>query len=239
MQSPATFMISVITFKSPIFKKNTSQFHITLKVHCLVSALSYFHLSNVMWVQSEKTARCTLKNTKLFSSLLKNIRHSHTSCRTITTRVMAKFAPGCVAHPAAAWVPQLVRKYLTAVQRDMQEISLQTTEMTSARQIPSSSCSFAQYELSVLTGILCYSREKSRDLHSSPHGEGSCWGLPCAGIPFLSYLPFPIWLFYMRLFLMIFFFLKLLFQRLSSEAAKLSYQPPPLLVIFGVQPLCF
>lgn len=38
-------------------------------------------------------------------------------CRTTTTRVMAKFAPGSVAHPAAAWVPQLVRKYLTAVQR--------------------------------------------------------------------------------------------------------------------------
>lgn len=47
MQSPATFMISVITFKSPVFKKNISQFHITLKVHCLASALSYFHLSNV------------------------------------------------------------------------------------------------------------------------------------------------------------------------------------------------
>lgn len=40
-------MISVITFKSPIFKKNISQFHITLRVQCLASALSYFHLSNV------------------------------------------------------------------------------------------------------------------------------------------------------------------------------------------------
>lgn len=79
---------------------------------------------------------------------------------------MAKFAPGCVAHPAAAWVPQLVRKYLTAVQRDLQRNSLWTTEMTSARWIPSSSCSIAQYELYVLTGILCYSRDKSRELHS-------------------------------------------------------------------------
>lgn len=87
-------------------------------------------------------------------------------CRTITTRVMAQFAPGCVAHPAAAWVPQLVRKYLTAVQRDVQGNSLQTTEMTSARQIPNSSCSFAQYELYVLTENFCYSGEKSRDLHS-------------------------------------------------------------------------
>lgn len=102
-------------------------------------------------------------------------------CRTIATRVISKFAPGCAARPAAAWVPQLVRKYLTAVQRDVQGNSLQTTEMTSAGQIPSSSCSFAQYELYVLTGILCYSRGKSRDLHSLlPHGEGSCSGLPCA-----------------------------------------------------------
>lgn len=46
MQSPATFMISVITFKSPVFKENIKQFHITLGVQFLASALSFFHLSN-------------------------------------------------------------------------------------------------------------------------------------------------------------------------------------------------
>lgn len=68
-------------------------------------------------------------------------------CRTITTRVMTKFAPGSVAHPATAQVPRLIRKHLTAVQRDMvpsaraNESYLRTTEMPSARHIPSSTCS--------------------------------------------------------------------------------------------------
>lgn len=99
---------------------------------------------------------------------------------------MAKFAPGCVAHPAAAWVPWLERKYLTAVQRDMQGNSLWTTGMTTARQIPSSACSFAQYELYVLTGILCYSREKSRD----PHSLSAIWRRKLIRPPLCQVLPF-------------------------------------------------
>lgn len=98
---------------------------------------------------------------------------------------MAKFAPGSVAHPAA-WVPQLVRKYWTAVQRDMQGNSLWTTEMTSARQIPSSSCSFAHYKLYVVTGILCYNREKSRDLHSL----SATWRKKLVRHPLCQALPF-------------------------------------------------
>lgn len=99
---------------------------------------------------------------------------------------MAKFAPGCVAHPAAAWVPWLERKYLTAVQRDMQGNSLWTTGMTTARQIPSSACSFAQYELYVLTGILCYSREKSRD----PHSLSAIWRRKLIRPPLCQVFPF-------------------------------------------------
>lgn len=47
MQSPATFMISVVTFKSPIFKENIKRFHTTLGVQLLASALCFFHLSNM------------------------------------------------------------------------------------------------------------------------------------------------------------------------------------------------
>lgn len=142
-------------------------------------------------------------------------------CRTIATRVISKFAPGCAACPAAAWVPQLVRKYLTAVQRDVQGNSLQTIEMTSAGQIPSSSCSFAQYELYVLTGILCYSRGKSRDLHSLlPHGEGSCSGLPCARHSLSLSTSFPnLIILHEAISHDDFFF----FLITVSEAAKLSY----------------
>lgn len=121
MQSPATFMISVITFKSPIFKKNIKEFHITLGVQLLASALSFFHLSNMSvsakWKNSQMQAN---KHKTFFLSLKEYLTQAILAvfyCRTTTTRVMAKFAPGSVAHPAAAWVPQLVRKYLTAVQR--------------------------------------------------------------------------------------------------------------------------
>lgn len=44
MQSLATFIISVITFKSTILKENIKQLHITLGVQLLASALSFFHL---------------------------------------------------------------------------------------------------------------------------------------------------------------------------------------------------
>lgn len=151
---------------------------------------------------------------------------------------MAKFAPGSVAHPAA-WVPQLVRKHLTAVQRDMQGNSLWTTEMTSTRQIPSSSCSFAHYELHVLTGILCYSREKSRDLHSL----STTWRRKPVRPPLCQAFPFPLTFLsqfdYLHKAVSPDDFFKLLFQRLISEAETLSYRTPqPLSVIFGMQPLC-
>lgn len=114
MQSSATFMISVITFKSPVFKENINQFHITLGVQLLPCPLSSSIYQTWLQVQSERTAICMQTNIKLSSSLLKDVVHRP---RTITTRVIAKFPPGSAAHPAAAWVLQLIGKHLAAVQR--------------------------------------------------------------------------------------------------------------------------
>lgn len=152
-----------------------------------------------LWVQSERTARCMEAHTELSPSQTQAILAAF-CCRTITTRGTAKSAPGPVAHPAAAWMPQPVRKYLTAVQRDLAPSArangncLRTTEMPSAGHNPSSTCSqisFPQYKLYVLTGILGYWRERTWD-----HSLSTTWRRklvrppPCRVFLSLS-LPFP------------------------------------------------
>lgn len=59
-------------------RKNINQFHLNSPLSFSCSQLLPFF--KCVWVQSERTARCTLINIKLFPSLLKNVRHSHTSC---------------------------------------------------------------------------------------------------------------------------------------------------------------
>lgn len=164
MQSRATFMISVNTFKSPVFKKNIEQFHITLRVQLLASALSFFYLSNAPVSAKWKTSQMHANKRKTFFLSIKEYQTQAIlalfCCRTVTARVMARFAPESIAHPAGSWVPWLLKKYLTAVQRDVVPSTrtngnlLRTTEMPSARHIPSSSCSRDQ--LSPVWAICTY-----------------------------------------------------------------------------------
>lgn len=219
----------------------------------LLLSVSFIHQTG-LWVQSERTARCMQKPIKLSSFLLKNIRHRphhlHFAARTITMRVMAKFAPDPVAHPAAARVPQLVRKYLAAVQRDVVHFArangncLRTTEMPSSRYIPRSSCSQDQlspYELYVVAAILCYTRQKSWDLNSlcATWRRKLVRPPPCQVLPFpLSSLPQLLWLFYMRLFI------RLIILKITvSEAQLWNFKAflstkAPLSEVFGTQLLC-
>lgn len=164
-----------------------------------------------LWVQSERTARRMEAHTELSPSQTQAILAAF-CCRTITTRGTAKSAPGPVAHPAAAWMPQPVRKYLTAVQRHLAPSArangncLRTTEMPSAGHNPSSTCSRDQ--LSAVQAICTYwdfrllEREDLRPffVHHMEKKAGQASSMPGVSFPLTS-LPQLLCLFYMRLLL--------------------------------------
>lgn len=121
MQSPATFMISVIAFESPVFMENINQFHITLGARLLASARSFFHLLNTSVSAKWKNSQVRANKHKTFFLSIKGYQTQAIlagfCCRTITARVMGTFSAGSVSPPAAAWVPRLLRTRWAAVQR--------------------------------------------------------------------------------------------------------------------------
>jgi len=150
---------------------------------------------------------------------------------------MAKFAPGSVAHPGTAQVPWPIRKHVTAVQRHGRLCKGKWEPQVwgpQKCQVPGTfpdqtapKISFPQCELHVVTGILCYSREKSWDIHSLP----TAWRSklfrpsPCQAFPFL--LTSLSILFYVKLFLrLIILKISVLGSQLWGCKAFLSIKPP-------------
>lgn len=195
-----------------------------------------------VWVQSERTARCTLTNIKLSSPLLKNIRHSHTSCTLLQNNNHQGHGKVCPRQcsPSSSGLGASTCKKIFNCCAERCAREQPADHRNDKCQADSQAALLSNMSFMCLLGLnVTVERHLETFILCPPRGDWRWSGLLHARHPLSLSPPFPNLIILHEAVSHADFFFKLLFQRLSSEAAKLFYPPPPpLLDIFGMQPLC-